>query len=102
MTSNYSVIDPGDFTGWSRLNGTNVSAIHIHLYISSSYYRLSELIGNTNITIYDLGIIHPGEIRVLKIVITSPTPIYSYSAVILARTGNDYYEVGRFVLYSGS
>ena len=100
MTSNYSVIDPGDFTGWSQLNGANVSAFHIHVYITSSYYRLSDFTGTANITVYDLGVLGPSTTRVLKVVLVSPAPVYSYSAIILARVSNDYYEVGRFILYS--
>ena len=101
MTSNYSVIDPDDFTGWTQLNGTNISAFNIHLYITSSYYRLSDFIGTVNVTVYDLGVLNPGSTRVLKVVLVSPAPVYSYSAIILARVSNDYYEIGRFMLYSG-
>ena len=101
MTSNYSVIDPDDFTGWTRLNGTNVSAFNIHLYITSSYYRLSDFIGTANVTMYDLGVLGPDSTRVLKVVLINPAPTYSYSAIILARVSNDYYEIGRFIVYSG-
>jgi len=100
MTSNYSVIDPGDFTGWTQLNGTNVSAFNIHLYITSSYYRLSDFVGAANVAVYDLGVLSPGTTRVLKVVLVNPIPTYSYSVIILARVSNDYYEVGRFILYS--
>ncbi len=101
MTNNYSVIDPNDFTGWSLLNGANVSSFLINVYIISSYYKLSNFIENTNVLVYDLGILQPGSTRVLKIVLVDPIPVYSYSVTIFARVGDNYYEIGRFILYSG-
>ncbi len=102
MTGNYSVIDASDVTGWTILNATNISAFHIHLYVSSSYYRLSDLAGSFNVSIYDLGIIGPREVRVIKAILSNPEPIYNYAAIILARVNNEYYEIGRYILYSGS
>jgi hypothetical protein len=101
MSDDTAVVDSD--SGWSALSGFNISSRHVFLYIDSRYYSLSEFIdANSTYTLFDLGIIKPGDTLVLKVVVSNPNPVYTYVVSLYARIGNDFYEIGRYTIITSS
>lgn len=102
LTNSSALVEPGSVSGWSILPSLNVSPLRLHIFVNGKYYRLSELGFNESITIYDFGILVPGAPFAVKVDVNVTMPSVSYVFVVLTRISNDYYEIGRFVVYSPS
>lgn len=92
MTGSVATLPVGG-SGWSPLPGFNVTTDYVYVYVKDGYYQLWSLGLRGNYTLYDGGIVKPGDSRVIGFEVTGAPPGYRYAAVIYAEVSGYFYSV---------